>query len=65
MNNFILIITGILGATLTHFVSEQLRQGAVKASALLSLLVGLFFYLVKVKMKQYFFIVSQKYSMLT
>lgn len=44
MNNFILIITGILGATLTHFVSEQLRQGAVKASALLSLLVGLFFY---------------------
>ena len=44
MNNFILIITGILGATLTHFVSEQLKQGAIKASALLSLLVGLFFY---------------------
>tara|TARA_R110000796_G_scaffold72024_6_gene163265 strand:- start:46 stop:489 length:444 start_codon:yes stop_codon:yes gene_type:complete len=44
MNNFILIITGILGATLTYFVSEQLKQGAIKASALLSLLVGLFFY---------------------
>jgi len=44
MNNFILISTGILGATLTHFVSEQLRFGAVKASALLSLIVGLFFY---------------------
>lgn len=44
MNTFILIITGILGATLTHFVSENLRFGAVKASALLSLIVGLFFY---------------------
>lgn len=44
MNTFILIITGILGATLTHFVSEQLRFGAVKASASLSLIVGLFFY---------------------
>ncbi|WP_405572954.1 hypothetical protein [Winogradskyella sp. Asnod2-B02-A] len=44
MNTFILIITGILGATLTHFVSEYLRLGAVKASALLSLIVGLFFY---------------------
>ena len=44
MNICILIITGILGATLTHFVSEYLRFGAVKASALLSLIVGLFFY---------------------
>ena len=44
MNICILIITGILGATLTHFVSEHLRLGAVKASALLSLIVGLFFY---------------------
>ncbi|QNK76198.1 MULTISPECIES: hypothetical protein [Winogradskyella] len=44
MNEFILIISGILGATLTFFISEKLRQGAVKASALLSLIVGLFFY---------------------
>lgn len=44
MTNFIIIITGILGATLTFFVSHQLNQGAVRASALLSLLVGLFFY---------------------
>ena len=44
MNNFILIITGIIGATLTFFISEKLRQGPVKASALLSLIVGLFFY---------------------
>lgn len=41
---FILILTGILGPTLTHFLSEQLELGAVKASALLSLIVGLFFY---------------------
>jgi len=45
MNTVILIITGILGSTLTFFVSEQLRLGAVKASALLSLIVGLFFYI--------------------
>jgi hypothetical protein len=44
MNSIIIIITGILGATLTFYVSEQLKQGAVRASALLSLLVGLFFY---------------------
>ncbi|WP_218849887.1 hypothetical protein [Winogradskyella vidalii] len=44
MNNVILIITGIIGATLTFYISDRLRQGAVKASALLSLIVGLFFY---------------------
>ncbi|WP_458627549.1 hypothetical protein [Winogradskyella sp. PC D3.3] len=44
MNTLILIITGILGSTLTYFVSEQLRFGTVKASASLSLIVGLFFY---------------------
>jgi drug/metabolite transporter (DMT)-like permease len=44
MNNLIIIITGALGATLTFYVSHHLKQGAVRASALLSLLVGLFFY---------------------
>lgn len=44
MNSFILIITGIIGAILTYFVSEKLKQGAVRASALLSIPVGLFFY---------------------
>ena len=44
MNYFIVIITGIIGATFTFFISEKLRQGPVRASALLSLLVGLFFY---------------------
>lgn len=44
-NNIIIIITSILGATLTFYVSESLKQGAVKASALLALIVGLFFYI--------------------
>ncbi|WP_382381650.1 hypothetical protein [Formosa undariae] len=44
MNNVIIIITGILGATLTFYVNEHLKQGAVRASALLTLIVSLFFY---------------------
>ena len=44
MNFIILAITGVLGATLTFYVSEQLNQGVVRGSALLSLIVGLFFY---------------------
>ncbi|WP_338731317.1 hypothetical protein [Mangrovimonas cancribranchiae] len=44
MNTLIIIITGILGATLTFYVNEHLKQGAVRASALLSLTVGLFFF---------------------
>lgn len=44
MNSFIIIITGILGAILTFYFSQKLKQGPVRASALLSLIVGLFFY---------------------
>ena len=44
MNYFIIIITSILGATLTFYVANHLKQGATRASALLSLIVGLFFY---------------------
>lgn len=44
MNSIIIIITGVLGATLTFYVSEQLKQGVVRASALLSLIIALFFY---------------------
>lgn len=44
MENIIIIITGILGATSTFYVNEHLKQGAVRASALLSLVVSLFFY---------------------
>ncbi|MCK0159147.1 hypothetical protein [Allomuricauda sp. F6463D] len=44
MNSYILLFVGIIGATLTFFISERMKLGAVKASALPSLLVGLFFY---------------------
>lgn len=44
MNYLIIIVTGILGAWLTFFVSERLKQGPVRASAVLALIVGLFFY---------------------
>ncbi|MFZ0491078.1 MAG: hypothetical protein WAM00_12590 [Salegentibacter sp.] len=40
----ILIITGIISAVGTYVVNNKLQQGAVRASALLSLVVGLFFY---------------------
>ncbi|MEO2063243.1 MAG: hypothetical protein ABGW97_09695 [Christiangramia sp.] len=40
----ILILTGILAAVSTYVLNNNLKQGAVRASALLSLLVGLFFY---------------------
>ena len=44
MDYVIIIITGMVGATLTFYVSDQLKQGRVRASALLSLLVSLFFH---------------------
>lgn len=44
MNTLALILSGIAGATLTYFVSTHFKQSTVRASALLSLLVGLFFY---------------------
>ncbi|MBO2545798.1 hypothetical protein J0871_15360 [Salegentibacter sp. BDJ18] len=40
----ILFLTGIISAILTYIVNNKYRQGAVRASASLSLLVGLFFY---------------------
>ncbi|SFU74839.1 hypothetical protein SAMN05216480_1194 [Pustulibacterium marinum] len=43
MNTYLLIITGIVGAVSTFYVHIQLKQGAVRASALLSLVVGIFF----------------------
>ena len=44
MNELIIIITGVLGSTLTFYVSHELGQGPVRASALLSMVVALFFY---------------------
>ena len=45
MEQFILIITGIIAATTTHILSNKFNQGNVRASALLSLVVGGFFYI--------------------
>ncbi|MEP2239672.1 MAG: hypothetical protein ABJI22_14990 [Maribacter sp.] len=44
MDQVIIILTGILGSTMTFFVSHRFNQGPVRASALLSLIIGLFFY---------------------
>lgn len=44
MNELILFIVGGIGALLTYVVAHDLKQGAVRASAGLSLIVGLFFY---------------------
>lgn len=44
MNELILLFTGGLGAMLTFIVAHDLKQGVVRASAGLSLIVGLFFY---------------------
>ena len=44
MELFVLILTGIAGVILTFTTSNLLQQGAVRASAGLSLLVALFFY---------------------
>ncbi|ADV47618.1 hypothetical protein I2486_01040 [Cellulophaga sp. E16_2] len=45
MNTLIIIITGIVGTILTFYLSEHLKQGPVRASALLALIVALFFQL--------------------
>lgn len=43
--DLLLIITGILGSLFTYILNHNFKQGGVRASALPSLLVGLFFYL--------------------
>ncbi len=44
MNLFILILIGIISAMATYILSVKLKQGAVRSSAILSLVIGLFFY---------------------
>ncbi|SFC28280.1 hypothetical protein SAMN04487907_103200 [Zunongwangia mangrovi] len=44
MEAAILIFTGIFGALLTWFINNHKAKGAVRASALPSLIIGLFFY---------------------
>ncbi len=45
MNILILIIFGVLGAVSTYYASERFEISTVRSSALLSLVIGLFFYL--------------------
>lgn len=44
MNTFIITITAIIAAMLTLFTNHELKQGPVRSSALLSLLVALLAY---------------------
>ncbi|MEO9501794.1 MULTISPECIES: hypothetical protein [Flavobacteriaceae] len=44
MNDLIILLTGVIGSVLTYFISTPLKQGAVRASALLSLIVAVFFH---------------------
>jgi len=45
MHNLLLLITiSFLSATITFYVNEELKQGPVRSSALLSLIVGSYFY---------------------
>jgi membrane associated rhomboid family serine protease len=45
MESVIILTTSILGVVLTFYVSTKMEHGAVGASAGLSLIVGIFFYL--------------------
>ncbi|MDN3593516.1 hypothetical protein [Zunongwangia endophytica] len=45
METILLTLTGIFGSLLTWFINNHKAKGAVRASALPSLIVGLFFYL--------------------
>lgn len=47
--NFIIVIVSMLSAISTFYLSEHRKQGAVRASALLSLIVGILFSLFKSK----------------
>lgn len=44
MEKFILVLTGVCGAMATYFVNTKLKQGPVRASALLTLVVAMFCY---------------------
>ncbi len=44
MHVIILLLSSILGSVLTYYFSLRFKQSAVRSSALLSLIVGLFFY---------------------
>lgn len=43
----LVIITSIISSCLTFYVNEHLKQGPIRSSALLSLIVGIIFYFLK------------------
>jgi hypothetical protein len=43
-NISVLLLVGFLGSVITFYMNEGLKQGPVRSSAVLSLLVGLYFY---------------------
>ncbi|PZP47064.1 MAG: hypothetical protein DI598_11405 [Pseudopedobacter saltans] len=49
MLTFFIIVTSIVSACLTFYVNEHLKQGPVRSSALLSLIVGTVFYVLRGK----------------
>ncbi len=53
MNDLVIVLTGVMGSVLTFYVSTQLKQGAVRASALLSLIVAIFFYIFPLILNSY------------
>lgn len=53
MNDLVIVLTGVMGSVLTFYVSTQLKQGAVRASALLSLIVAMFFYIFPLILNSY------------
>jgi hypothetical protein len=59
MNIVVIIISGILGATVTFYISDKLKQSAVRSSALLSLIVALFFHFFPEILNAY---LSKKYT---
>jgi len=52
-NLCILFLTGFISPILTFYVNEGLKQGPVRSSAVLSLLVGLYFHLFPQSMDSY------------
>jgi hypothetical protein len=52
-NLFVLLIVGFLSSMLTFYVNEDLKQGPVRSSAVLSLMVGLYFHFFPPSMDSY------------
>jgi len=52
-NLFVLLIVGFFSAVTTFYMNEELKQGPVCSSAVLSLIVGLYFYFFPGTMSSY------------